>query len=413
MRTGLRLALVPGVALCLSAPLAPAQERGLDPSHIRLPGRADASDLLERIRRSPAASGAPSRAEPRVVVEAVRAALRSRERLSAGREALLALATPGPGGIHLPGADLVALMEEALASPFPEVRETGATVAGVLFLRAGRATPAAAPGSGTGLAQVLDPGVQRAVRRELNHGPGVAQHMRNAITMNKERREVYARLTGQGSRPVSNALLAGEESTVVAWTLAALDWLAADYNAQGVPLITEDVIPLRPLAPETPSRWRGRADAATQAAARAILVSFVADARRLTSARAFHELAGRAHAAVVALQALEERARCHFAMSVHLLSTVGYGALRADEHARRARPVRWLFSWSFTGFDVSSGFVSAQYLSSTLYALPDFALEIDLAAQAVHRDHGVGIVVNEFPGGFFRHVWETRGLAGR
>lgn len=417
----------PGLALCVSwaaSAVAFAQDPGLDPAHVRLPGSR--AGLLEQVRRSPATRGAPQQVDPRALLEEVRAALRSRGRLREAREALLALVTPGPGGIHLQPRDLVQLMDAALESPFPEARETGAVMAGVLFLRSRAAAPASlagAPGpsgQAQGLAQVLDPSAPRAgppaldpdLAARINHGPGVAQHMANAIAMNRERRELYAGRTGQASRQVSDTLLAGEESKLVGWTLAALDWMAADFNAQGVPLIREDVIPLRPLPPETPPRWRGRADAATEAAARALLVAYVGDARRLVSARSFEALAARSHQAVVDLAGLEARAGCHFAMSAHLISTVGYGALRAQEHVARARPVRWLLRWRYTGFDVSSAFVSAQYLSSTLYALPDFALEVDLAAQEVHRDHGVGIVVNEFPGGFFRHVWQTRHLRG-
>lgn len=211
-------------------------------------------------------------------------------------------------------------------------------------------------------------------------GGGFVQHLREAIALNEARRAGYAARTGGVSRRVSDRLLRGERLTIpLAWLI---DRWAARYNRDGVGIVRDDFVPMAGAAPaDAPPRHRGRASTAQLDEVRRLLGAYRRRVGRALPARDYEGLARDTATTLDAVEALEERWGCHFAMTRHLLEQVGYAAVRAIEHARASggRTHR-----------LTSAFV--RLLARPLGA----GVELDAAAQRAH-ERGVGLLVNDLP----------------
>jgi len=243
-----------------------------------------------------------------------------------------------------------------------------------------------------GLTDQFDPATlaEHAGEADLNRGPGLYRHMRNAIDTNLARRGIYAALAGArggDSTYLSWYLVVNEALTlpVMAW----YDWKAGDFVAAGIPVLAEDVIPLRPRPIDTPPRHRGVASEAQRGEVAREVDAFTGDVEALLDAQDFAGVADRAWDLVRWIDARQRGWGCHFAMTRHMIATIGYGALRAVEHAEAS------------GGETRD--LSAGYLGSALLGL-GFAQDVDAMAQPLHAE-GSGILVNEFPGGYFRRAY--------
>lgn len=209
---------------------------------------------------------------------------------------------------------------------------------------------------------------------------GFYTHLREAVEVNTQRLPIYAAFSKGQSMDLSLRLIFLEKMAYVA--ARYFDWRASGFNKRGIPIIAGDFVPMHPLpAPTTPPRYRNIADPAAMKTAKAILTQY---RKALGHYLNRVDFAGAAKSSAEALQSirrLETGQQCHFAMTVHLIESLGFACANALDYARASQ--------NQTN-SLSKNFIKCQAWS--LY----FALGLDQRAQALHR-LGVGILVNDVP----------------
>lgn len=221
-------------------------------------------------------------------------------------------------------------------------------------------------------------------------GPFIT-HLSDALRINRERGEYYSSRTAGASRLVSLELTAMEKVTLpLAWII---DRRAAKFNRAGIPVIKGDFVPMSGIAkPETPPLFRNGATSQAVAELRAALGSFGGSVKNALKADDFTAICVAADAALSKIGELENSGRCHFAMSKHIVESIGFAALHAPEYAR-------LSGGKTAG--LSKFFIRVQAMALM------FCHKIDLSAQKVHA-LGVGILVNDLPLIPFAAEWKGR-----
>lgn len=219
---------------------------------------------------------------------------------------------------------------------------------------------------------------------------GFAQHLKDAIALNRSRRDVYDRLSGGESRALSNRVILLEQLTLPA--AHALDLWAKRYQKQGIPVMQEDFVPMQDVrSPFAPPRFRGVASASEAAAVDARLDAYRKTLSQALNRNDFTAIAEASYALLEALEATETETRTHWAMTKHLVESLGLAAMNAIGHAER-----------------SGG--ETQRLSRTLIRFQSLGLmgsvSIDRKAQAFHQ-RGIGIVVNDVPSIPFAERWKA------
>jgi hypothetical protein len=209
---------------------------------------------------------------------------------------------------------------------------------------------------------------------------GFAAHLREAIAVNRERREYYESRTRGASKEVSNRLIAQEKLALLA--ARAFDQRAKPFEDRGIPVVSGAFVSMR-LAPDASKSCEGAriADEGTLAEARAVVARLASDVQAAMKLDDFSRAVDASRAALESIEALEKRASAHFAMCRHVIDSLGYCALVAIDSAKR-----------------SGGTTTA--LSRDLVAIQTLALksavDTDRLAQA-YQAQGVGILVNDLP----------------
>jgi hypothetical protein len=204
-----------------------------------------------------------------------------------------------------------------------------------------------------------------------------AEHLEEAIRLNRERMPLYSRLTGGASEPISRRLIRWER-----WALPVARWVdrrARPYAARGIGVVADDFVPMadvpefRERAADPPLPWSEFRPA---------------DARRIRRSvgRALAEggFAGAAAALREELATLEA-APCYHCMLRHLLESMLRVAVLAPGHAARAEAA---------GMRSTAG-LSRLLLRLHLLALADAAKLDALAAPIQAR--GVPILCQDVP----------------
>lgn len=209
---------------------------------------------------------------------------------------------------------------------------------------------------------------------------GFAEHLREAIAINVERRGVYAEMTGGRSRWLSNLLIASERLTLP--MALFLDARAARFNREGVGVVAEDFVPMAGLpGAETPPRYDGCSPKEEIQRLRGELKEVARAAREGARGEEFGVVCEVCAECLEELEALQERLGAHFAMVVHLVESVGFGAANAP---------RWAEESDGESVRLSRTLVSLQAKS----LVP--GLRFDVMAQRLHGE-GCGILVNDVP----------------
>jgi hypothetical protein len=207
-----------------------------------------------------------------------------------------------------------------------------------------------------------------------------SQHVQEAIELNRARLGFYAQRTNGRSRALSLRMLTIETSVLP--VARALDLWARPFNRQGIPILVDDFVCMSKVpTADTPPRYRGQASPAVAAHYRRLLKAYRRQVRPYVRAKDFAGAAGTTAHFLRALQDLERRGGCHFAMACHILESIGLAARNAEKYrlASHGRTDR----------------LARVFLEAQLLGLPAFA-HLDLPAQTFHAQ-GFGILVNELP----------------
>ncbi len=217
-------------------------------------------------------------------------------------------------------------------------------------------------------------------------------HISDAIAVNRARRNYYSKITNGDSASVSGKLIAMERATLpIAWMI---DRMAHKFNKAGINIIADDFVPMSLIpAQEDPPAFTGTASPEVVNELRANIASFKQVVKTSLKSDDFSSIGAAAYRSLVKIEGLETSGRCHFAMSKHIVESIGFFVLHA---------VRYAEASNGKTKRLSKLFIRVQVL-----ALP-FCHNIDADAQKCHK-LGAGVLVNDLPAIPFKAEWESRG----
>lgn len=222
-------------------------------------------------------------------------------------------------------------------------------------------------------------GESSAAASETESEGGFAHHVREALAINRARREIYAELSGGVSEAASGELIRGERVTLpFAWWY---DRRARGFNERGIGIVHDDFVSMDAIRPpETPPRYRRVVNKAEKKRIKALLREFRGELKALLKDHDFAGAAERTRVALGAVQSLERVHAAHWAMTVHLLEQIGLSAERAVGYVATDPEVA----------DLAQRFICFQALGL------QGAVSVDHKAQRAHV-LGVGVIVNDLP----------------
>ncbi|MFT7624476.1 MAG: hypothetical protein ACI9WU_003664 [Myxococcota bacterium] len=207
----------------------------------------------------------------------------------------------------------------------------------------------------------------------------MTRHLWDALCLNIRRAPGYAARSRGRSLPLSLMLVVTE--AIVLPTALVFDWLGRRFQRQGVPVVCGDFIAMSEVAEATVQPTGGRADARAFAQLTGLLAGWEAAVRRRMLIRDFAEVAELTSGILARLDALETESGGVFAMTRHVLESVGYAAKNALDYV-----------------EATTG--RSAHLSKVLVAYQVFGVALapkfDRLAQVCH-ERGAGIIVNDVP----------------
>ena len=205
-------------------------------------------------------------------------------------------------------------------------------------------------------------------------------HLVDAVGLNSRRALTYAKMSKGRSLGLSTLMIASE---AIAIPLAAwLDRKARPFNAAGIPIMTGDFHSMEHVRPaDAPPRYRGTASKACLRAVRSELRALRSQAKAASKAGDYQGVAGLARDAIRFVERTEQEAGAHFAMTRHVLESLGLCALNGAAYQRAS------------GGETRA--LTSTVLSAHLFVLRATVL-IDRLAQRRHAQ-GIGAIVNDVP----------------
>ena len=208
---------------------------------------------------------------------------------------------------------------------------------------------------------------------------GMAEHLRHAIAVNRHRSARYAVATDGRSAPLSAQLIGLERATLP--IAMVLDRRAQPFNRRGIDVVVGDFVPMHPLPPwDQAPRWTGVSTAPARRDLRRTLRALARDGRGMARDGRWMDLANHVAECLADLHTLEHEQAAHFAMTAHLLESIGFAARNADRTTRADPDVQPL----------------ARDLMRVQLVGLRVAIALDLQAQHLHTLN-VGILVNDVP----------------
>lgn len=227
--------------------------------------------------------------------------------------------------------------------------------------------------------------------RSLVSPGGFTEHLRDALASNRERREYYARMSNGASRALSDHVIRLETLTLP--FALHFDLRADRFNRQGIAIVDGDLVPMSGVLPaDTPPRHRSVAGKADLEKLDGWLDTYRAAVSGALAHRDFETIGRLTYDLLDRVEALEKTADAHFAMTRHVVESVGYAA----QHSLAYREA----SKGQTD-DLAARFIRLQAFGLT------GTIAIDRRAQALHK-RGLGIIVNDLPDIPFRREWQAR-----
>ncbi len=205
-------------------------------------------------------------------------------------------------------------------------------------------------------------------------------HLKEAIAINRERKKIYAEMTGRRSLCISWALIFFETGA-----LAAAGWVdrqASKFHKIGIPIIEGNIVPMLSLPfPDAPPLYRGRATKEVLSSLKGVLKKYRRSMKEDLKRNDFISVAERSYELLQEIRRIEEGQGCHFAMTRHLIESIGFAALHAPGYAEAS---------SNATVSLSKKFIQMQVFGLAC------GLCLDKKAQALHG-MGAGILVNDVP----------------
>lgn len=217
-------------------------------------------------------------------------------------------------------------------------------------------------------------------------------HLTDAIRINRARREYYETETGGVSNGVSRRLILLERASLpFAW---AIDRMAEKFNKNSIPVIAGDFVSMSVINDKkTPPVFKNIAPPASVEKVRAVLSGLEKSLKNALKTSDFSAACADSYRALLELEEIENAGRGHFALSKHIVESIGFAALHARAYSK-------LSEGGTAG--LSKLFIRVQAL-----ALP-FCAGTDAEAQKSHA-LGAGVLVNDVPFIPFKKEWEDAG----
>lgn len=215
-------------------------------------------------------------------------------------------------------------------------------------------------------------------------------HIVDAMRINLGRRGHYVAVAGWRAWLLSVLLVASER---LCRPLARhFDRKARPFNAAGIAIVENDFIDMALIEPaDKPPRYTGRAPRSAHAAVKRRVKALKRQGLAQLAEGNYAAICALTADTLEALEALERQHQAHFAMSIHLLESLGLAALHAPDYIAadaRCEPL-------------------ARQLVSIQLRLCDGGLLMDRLAQQCQQ-RGAGILVNDVPHIPFLRDWQAR-----
>lgn len=215
---------------------------------------------------------------------------------------------------------------------------------------------------------------------ELKPSKAFYNHLAEAIDINTERKALYAKMSNNKSLWISRPLILLEKASKI--VAIFIDHKAEKYQKAGIPIITNDFVPMHPLpAYDTPPLYRKGADSSTIKKVDKILKNYSKALSSNVLNGDFQKVAQLSYDTLEEIKNIETTHQCHFAMTRHLIESIGFQALHSMEYEKASQGNTKSLSKTclrFQALGISGG------------------LWLDKQAQPLHQ-MGVGIIINDVP----------------
>ena len=152
--------------------------------------------------------------------------------------------------------------------------------------------------------------------------------------VNTECSDLYAAATDGASRSLSTVLITTETASLpmAMW----LDSRAVPFNQRGIRIVQDDFVPMHPLpAWDAPTRFVAVASPQALWSVSAVLRELRRNGRRWARRDAFVAVAEATAHALDQVITVEKAEQSHFAMTRHLLESLGLAAVNAEDYVRQ------------------------------------------------------------------------------
>jgi hypothetical protein len=218
---------------------------------------------------------------------------------------------------------------------------------------------------------------------------GFTRHLEAAINQNESRKAVYAQLSHGATKSLSDQLILYERLSLL--PALYLDWRAKSFNERGIPVVTGDFESMsKAKTALTPPKYRGQASQADCDRLKTWLKNYRADLDKAVSKSDFKQAATLTYQILRQVEGLEEQTKSHFAMTRHIIESIGEAAMNAMQYQKQTNG----------GTDG----LCRQFLKVQSLGLMDI-VPVDQKAQRFQAQ-GIGIVVNDVPEIPFQRRWE-------
>lgn len=206
-----------------------------------------------------------------------------------------------------------------------------------------------------------------------------SKHLKDAIRINQQRQPYYADLTAGRSRWLSRWMVLSE---YLCLPLAYyFDRKAAPFNARGIGIVEKDFIDMSEIQPvHTPPPLTGVAGDTTLGRVKSALKAYKGESQLALRAGDYQAVCTATAATLTWLGVEERQCGASFAMSRHLLESIGFAAVHAS---------------GYITADPSCAPLARQ-LTGVQLGLADAGIFTDRLAQKCHS-LGAGIIINDVP----------------
>ncbi len=205
-------------------------------------------------------------------------------------------------------------------------------------------------------------------------------HVKEAITVNRERSKFYADLSNGETKGLSKLYTSMEYALLP--VSAIFDRWGRHLNLQGIPVLVNDFVPMSAIKPAATKPINTSAlDKDGRKVFRKTLDAFQSRVFAAASRKDFLQVQMAAIEALTSLRQLEARYVCNLALSVHFVESIGLAGRNADNLSR---------SFAGRSDNFYRAFIIAQNAGVKMFSI------IDIKAQRFHGQ-GIGIIVNDLP----------------